>query len=79
MRKVDYEPAPLLLAFVLGPLMESALRQSLSISHGSFSIFFTRPICAGSRCLAAEMITVYFLPSFAKKSETTLRDRESDE
>ncbi len=44
MKKFEYEGAPLLLAFVLGPMMEQALRQSLLISHGSFAIFFTRPI-----------------------------------
>ena len=79
MRKVDYEPAPLLLAFVLGPLMETALRQSLAISYGSFTIFFTRPISAVSLCLAAAMLAVYFLPSFAKRREMALKDFESDE
>lgn len=44
MKKFDYEGAPLILAIVLGPMMENALRQSLMISRGSFSIFFTRPI-----------------------------------
>ena len=44
MRKLDYPMAPAVLAIVLGPLAEPALRQSLLISGGSFSIFFTRPI-----------------------------------
>lgn len=44
LRKAGFEGAPFLLAMVLGPIMESSLRQSLIISHGSFSIFFTRPI-----------------------------------
>jgi putative tricarboxylic transport membrane protein len=43
MRKLDYPMAPAVLAIVLGPLAEPALRQSLLISSGSFSIFFTRP------------------------------------
>jgi len=46
MKKFEYEPAPLVLAFVLGPMFENALRQSLIISHGDMSIFFTRPIAA---------------------------------
>jgi putative tricarboxylic transport membrane protein len=46
MRKYRYEAAPLVLAFVLGPMFEKALRQSLLISDGSFLIFFTRPIAA---------------------------------
>ncbi len=43
MRKLDYRMAPAVLAIVLGPLAEPALRQSRLISGGSFSIFFTRP------------------------------------
>ena len=43
MRKLNYPMAPAVLAIVLGPLAEPALRQSLLISGGSFSIFFTRP------------------------------------
>ena len=44
MKKFEYEGAPMILAFVLSPLMENALRQSLIMSHGSFTIFVTRPI-----------------------------------
>jgi putative tricarboxylic transport membrane protein len=43
-RKVGMEPGPLILAFVLGPILERSLRQALLISAGSPSIFFTRPI-----------------------------------
>ena len=46
MKKYEYEPAPLVLAFVLGPMFENALRQSLIISGGSPWIFFTHPIAA---------------------------------
>lgn len=44
MRKLDFPAAPAVLALVLGPLVERSLRQSLTISHGDLSIFFTRPI-----------------------------------
>jgi len=44
MRKFDFEPAPLALAYVLSPMLETSLRQSLNISGGSFFIFFSRPI-----------------------------------
>ena len=46
MKKLGYPPAPAVLALVLGPMVEMSLRQSLTISHGSLSIFFTRPISA---------------------------------
>ena len=45
-RKLKFDLGPLLLAFVLGPIMERSLRQALLMSHGSFQIFFTRPISA---------------------------------
>jgi putative tricarboxylic transport membrane protein len=44
MRKFEYEPAPMVLAFVLGRMTEESIRQSLLISRGSFEILFTRPI-----------------------------------
>ena len=46
MKKFDYEPAPLVLALVLGPIMERAFRQTLIISDGSLLIFVIRPISA---------------------------------
>lgn len=45
-KKMDYEPAPMVMAMVIGPIFENAFRQSLLMSLGSFSIFFTRPISA---------------------------------
>jgi putative tricarboxylic transport membrane protein len=47
MKKFRYEGAPLVLALVLGPMLENALRQSLILSNGSFGIFFLRPLSAG--------------------------------
>jgi len=44
MKKLDFSGVPLIMAFVLSPFMELALRQSLRLSRGSFSIFFLRPI-----------------------------------
>jgi len=63
LRKAGFEGAPFLLAMVLGPIMESSLRQSLIISHGSFSIFFTRPISGALILLScASLITPLILP-----------------
>jgi putative tricarboxylic transport membrane protein len=53
-RKFQYEPAPLIMAFILGPMLEKSLRQSFLMSHGDFSIFFTRSISAG--CLILSML-----------------------
>jgi putative tricarboxylic transport membrane protein len=46
MKKCNFEGAPLAMAFILAPLMENALKQSLKMSSGSFTIFFNRPISA---------------------------------
>jgi putative tricarboxylic transport membrane protein len=52
MNKFDYPIAPLVLAFVLGPLMETSLRQSLIISRGNFGILLDRPVSAGLIAIA---------------------------
>lgn len=44
MRKLEFDPGPLLMAFILSPLLESSMRQALMLSGGSFAIFVTRPI-----------------------------------
>jgi putative tricarboxylic transport membrane protein len=59
MRKLDYPLAPAVLAIVLGPLAEPALRQSLLISDGEFSIFFTRTY---SGPIMVTAIILLFLP-----------------
>jgi putative tricarboxylic transport membrane protein len=56
MRKCGYEPAPLVLAFVLGPLLENNLRKALILSQGSFGIFFARPISAACLALACVLL-----------------------
>jgi putative tricarboxylic transport membrane protein len=67
MRKFGYEGAPLILAYVLGPMLENALRQSLLISQGSFLIFFTRPISAVALCFAFLLLLTTLLPNFKKR------------
>ncbi len=62
MRKFGYEPAPLVLAYVLGPLLENALRQSLLISQGSFLIFVARPISAVVLGITFLLLLSNFLP-----------------
>ncbi|MBI4589333.1 MAG: hypothetical protein HY725_10880, partial [Candidatus Rokubacteria bacterium] len=47
-KRLAYEPAPLVLAFVLGPMLERELRQALIISGGDLGVFLTRPLSAAS-------------------------------
>lgn len=66
MRKFGYEAAPLVLAYVLGPQLEQALRQSLLISKGSFMIFITRPISGVAISCAFLLLISNLLPYFKK-------------
>jgi len=69
MKKLNYEPAPMILAFVLSPILERSLRQSLLMSSGSFKIFFTAPISLGCLILAAVLLILPLLPGIRKKRE----------
>jgi putative tricarboxylic transport membrane protein len=64
MNKFDYEPVPLILALVLGPMMENAFRRTMILSDGSFLVFFTRPI---SGVLLALVLFMLVSPIFTKK------------
>jgi len=66
MQKFGFEPAPLVLAYVLSPMLETAVRQSLSISGGSFIIFFSRPISLVCMLLFAGLLT-FQIYSYIKK------------
>jgi putative tricarboxylic transport membrane protein len=66
-RKFEYEGAPLVLAFVLGPLLDLNLRQALLISEGSFLDFFTRPISAVTLGLAVLLLVTSAVPAVVKR------------
>ncbi|QTG16887.1 tripartite tricarboxylate transporter permease (plasmid) [Agrobacterium tumefaciens] len=68
--KLDFEPAPMLLGFVLGPLLEEYLRRAMTISHGDPTVFVTRPISATLLVLAVVIFAVALLPTVAKKRDT---------
>src|SRR5512143_1090777 len=67
--KLGCEPAPLVLGFILGPMMEENLRRALLLSLGDWSTFVTRPLSAGLLIAAALMIVVVMLPTIRKKRE----------
>jgi putative tricarboxylic transport membrane protein len=67
--KLSCEGAPLLLGFILGPLMEENLRRALLLSRGDWSAFVTRPLSAGLLAAAVLMIMIVTLPAIKKKRE----------
>ena len=66
LRMLDYPLAPAVLAIVLGPIAEPKLRQSLLLSDGDFSIFFTRPIAGPITVVALILIFLPFLKWISK-------------
>jgi TctA family transporter len=67
--KLGCEPAPLLLGFILGPMMEENLRRALLLSRGDWSVFVTRPISAGLLIAAAVLVIIVLLPAVKNKRE----------
>jgi TctA family transporter len=72
--KLDCEPAPMLLAFILGPLMEEYLRRALLLSRGDPMIFLRRPISATLLALGLLAIIAGSLPALYKKREEAFRE-----
>jgi len=74
--KLRCEPAPLLLGFVLGPLLEENLRRAMILSRGDFSTFVSRPISATLLALAAIVLVIVLLPAVRKKREEVFVEDE---
>ena len=72
--KLGCEPAPLLLGFILGPMMEENLRRALLLSRGKASVFFTRPISLGMLVLASILLLMLILPSIQRKRQEALKE-----
>jgi putative tricarboxylic transport membrane protein len=64
--KLDCEPAPLLLGYILGPMMEEYLRRAMTLSRGDPAIFLERPISAAMLALAALAMLAVILPAVRK-------------
>jgi putative tricarboxylic transport membrane protein len=72
--KLDCEPAPLILGFVLGPMMEENLRRALMIAHGDPTVFVTRPISATFLVAALLLLLVIAAPSLRSKRDAAMQE-----
>ena len=72
--KLGCEPAPLLLGFILGPMMEENLRRALLLSRGDWTTFATRPLSGGLLLASVLMIVVVMLPSIKSKREVAFKE-----
>ncbi|MCD6040467.1 MAG: hypothetical protein K0R40_70 [Burkholderiales bacterium] len=72
--KLGLEPAPMLLGFVLGRLMEEKLRQALALSEGSLMTFVERPVAAALLVLAAAVMTIAVLPAVSRSRQKAFQE-----
>jgi len=72
--KLEAEPAPMLLGFIIGPMMEEYLRRAMLLSHSDPFVFVRRPISATMLGLAAAAMVVVLLPSLQKKREEAFHE-----
>ena len=73
-KKLDCEPAPMLLGFILGPMMEEYLRRALLIAKGDPSVLITRPISATMLVMAACLLALVLMPAFSKTREEAFKE-----
>ncbi|MBI5443715.1 MAG: tripartite tricarboxylate transporter permease [Deltaproteobacteria bacterium] len=72
--KLDCEPAPLMLGFILGPMMEEYLRRAMTLSRGSYTVFVTRPLSLALLLIAAALIVVVLAPAVRQKREEAFQE-----
>jgi TctA family transporter len=72
--KLECEPAPLLLGFVLGPMMEEILRRAMLLSRGDPTVFLTRPLSAVMLAAAVLLVVVIALPNIRRKREEAFQE-----
>ena len=72
--KLGCEPAPLLLGFVLGPMLEENLRRAMIISHGDPTVFVTRPLSAALMFVSVCVLALLFLPAISRRREEVFQE-----
>ena len=72
--KVGAEPAPFILGFMLGPLMEENFRRAMYLSRGSPMVFVERPISALLLALAVALLVILVLPAVKRKREEVFKE-----
>jgi TctA family transporter len=72
--KLDCEPAPLILGFILGPMMEENLRRAMMISFGDPTVFLTRPISAAFLLAAVGLLVAIAAPAMRATREEALKE-----
>jgi len=74
LHKLECEPAPLILGFVLGPMMEENLRRGMLFSRGDPSVFFTRPLSLAFLILSVVMLIAVALPGIKRSRQKAFQE-----
>jgi len=74
--KLDCEPAPLILGFILGPMMEENLRRAMLLSRGDATVFFTRPLSLALLLMAAALVVLVALPAIKSRREEAFHEHD---
>ena len=72
--KLDCEPAPLILGFILGPMMEENLRRAMLLSRGDPAVFFTKPISAVLLGISIALLLIVVAPAIRQKREEAFQE-----
>ena len=72
--KLGCEPAPLLLGYILGPMLEENLRRALVLSRGDYTVFATRPMSAVMLLMACGLLALMIVPAIRKKREAVFQE-----
>jgi TctA family transporter len=74
--KLRCEPAPLVLGFILGPMMEENLRRAMLLSRGDPTVFFTRPLSLTLLLMAVALVVIVALPAIKKTREVAFQEAD---
>ncbi len=74
--KLDCEPAPLILGFILGPMMEENLRRALLLSRGDATVFFSRPLSLALLATAAALVVLVAAPAIKRRREEAFQEAD---
>jgi TctA family transporter len=74
--KLRCEPAPLILGFILGPMMEENLRRAMLLSRGDPTVFFTRPLSLALLLMAGALVVIVALPQISRKREEAFQEAD---
>ncbi|MET0208860.1 MAG: tripartite tricarboxylate transporter permease, partial [Burkholderiaceae bacterium] len=72
--KLDCEPAPMLLGFIIGPMLEEYMRRALLLSRGDYTVFVTRPISGVMLFVAVAALVVVLLPAVRSKRDEAFQE-----